>query len=101
MDGAGVDKDAAARHLGFPAPFGQSPFAITRGNAFEALVKARRLRGAAEAAARRAAPADRRGGLPGRAERRRPPAARPHPHPVRQGGEGRAGARSTTIRCSA
>ncbi|GAA1712276.1 hypothetical protein [Nonomuraea bangladeshensis] len=40
MDGAGLDKDAAARHLGFPAPFGQSPFAITRGNAFEALVKA-------------------------------------------------------------
>ncbi|MEU1392466.1 MULTISPECIES: hypothetical protein [unclassified Nonomuraea] len=40
MDGAGVDKHAAARHLGFPAPFGQSPFAITRGNAFEALVKA-------------------------------------------------------------
>ncbi|GAA0938807.1 hypothetical protein [Nonomuraea longicatena] len=40
MDGAGVDKDAAARHLGFPAPFGQSPFAITRGNQFESLVKA-------------------------------------------------------------
>ncbi|MFD1537094.1 hypothetical protein [Nonomuraea guangzhouensis] len=40
MDGAGIDKDAAARHLGFPAPFGQSPFAITRGNMFEALVKA-------------------------------------------------------------
>ncbi|NUP83562.1 MAG: hypothetical protein HOV96_39155 [Nonomuraea sp.] len=40
MDGAGIDMDAAARHLGFPAPFGQSPFAITRGNAFEALVKA-------------------------------------------------------------
>ncbi|WP_327092885.1 hypothetical protein OIE66_20250 [Nonomuraea sp. NBC_01738] len=40
MDGAGVDKDAAARHLGFPAPFGQSPFAITRGNVFESLVKA-------------------------------------------------------------
>jgi hypothetical protein len=40
MDGAGIDKDAAARYLGFPAPFGQSPFAITRGNAFEALVKA-------------------------------------------------------------
>jgi hypothetical protein len=40
MDGAGIDKDAAARHLGFPAPFGQSPFAITRGNLFEALVKA-------------------------------------------------------------
>ncbi|MCF6471362.1 hypothetical protein FAF44_23645 [Nonomuraea sp. MG754425] len=40
MDGAGIDKDAAARHLGFAAPFGQSPFAITRGNTFEALVKA-------------------------------------------------------------
>ncbi|MFI7444550.1 hypothetical protein [Nonomuraea indica] len=40
LDGAGIDKDAAARHLGFPAPFGQSPFAITRGNAFESLVKA-------------------------------------------------------------
>lgn len=40
MDGAGVDKDAAARHLGLPAPFGQSPFAITRGNVFESLVKA-------------------------------------------------------------
>ncbi|NUW38905.1 hypothetical protein [Nonomuraea rhodomycinica] len=40
LDGAGIDKDATARHLGFPAPFGQSPFAITRGNAFEALVKA-------------------------------------------------------------
>lgn len=40
MDGAGVDKEAAARHLGFPAPFGQSPFAITRGNLFESLVKA-------------------------------------------------------------
>ena len=40
MDAAGIDKDAAARHLGFPAPFGQSPFAITRGNAFEAQVKA-------------------------------------------------------------
>lgn len=42
MDGAGVDKEAAARHLGFPAPFGQSPFAITRGNLFESLVKADR-----------------------------------------------------------
>ncbi|MEU0571900.1 hypothetical protein ABZ297_41775 [Nonomuraea sp. NPDC005983] len=40
LDGAGIDKDAAARHLGFPAPFGQSPFAITRGNAFESVVKA-------------------------------------------------------------
>ncbi|MFG2006057.1 hypothetical protein ACGFNU_43595 [Spirillospora sp. NPDC048911] len=40
MDAAGVDKDAVARRLGFPAPFGQSQFAITRGNAFEAQVKA-------------------------------------------------------------
>ena len=40
MDGAGVDKDATARHLGFAAPFGRSPFAITRGNAFEGQVKA-------------------------------------------------------------
>ncbi|SNS02504.1 hypothetical protein SAMN05216276_1002340 [Streptosporangium subroseum] len=39
MDAAGVDKDRTARHLGFPAPFGQSQFAITRGNVFEALVK--------------------------------------------------------------
>ncbi|MEV6982082.1 hypothetical protein AB0M95_12590 [Sphaerisporangium sp. NPDC051017] len=39
MDAAGIDKDATATHLGFPAPFGRSPFAITRGNAFEALVK--------------------------------------------------------------
>ncbi|MFB4318834.1 hypothetical protein [Actinomadura sp. 21ATH] len=40
MDAAGVDKDFLARELGFPAPFGQSQFAITRGNAFEAQVKA-------------------------------------------------------------
>ncbi|MFI6513214.1 hypothetical protein ACIBCT_36905 [Streptosporangium sp. NPDC050855] len=39
MDAAGVDKDLTARHVGFPAPFGQSQFAITRGNVFEALVK--------------------------------------------------------------
>ncbi|GLW06571.1 hypothetical protein Misp01_17010 [Microtetraspora sp. NBRC 13810] len=39
LDAAGVDKDLTARHLGFPAPFGQSRFAITRGNAFEDLVK--------------------------------------------------------------
>ncbi|MEV8636809.1 hypothetical protein AB0395_34725 [Streptosporangium sp. NPDC051023] len=39
LDAAGVDKDSTARHLGFPAPFGQSQFAITRGNVFEALVK--------------------------------------------------------------
>jgi hypothetical protein len=40
MDAAGVDKPRLAAHAGFPAPFGQSRFAITRGNAFEAQVKA-------------------------------------------------------------
>lgn len=40
LDAAGVDKDALARKIGFPARFGQSQFAITRGNAFEAQVKA-------------------------------------------------------------
>jgi hypothetical protein len=40
MDAAGVDKQRIAGHLGFPARFGQSQFAITRGNAFEAQVKA-------------------------------------------------------------
>ena len=39
LDTAGVDKEALARHIGYPAPFGQSRFAITRGNAFEARVK--------------------------------------------------------------
>jgi hypothetical protein len=39
MDAAGIDKDAVARYLGFPAPFGQSQFAIARGNAFEKQVK--------------------------------------------------------------
>ncbi|MGN9808177.1 hypothetical protein ACTMSW_02300 [Micromonospora sp. BQ11] len=40
LDGAGVDKPALAERIGFPARFGQSRFAITRGNAFEAQVKA-------------------------------------------------------------
>ncbi|MEV4722380.1 hypothetical protein [Micromonospora humida] len=40
LDGAGVDKSALAQRVGFPARFGQSRFAITRGNAFEAQVKA-------------------------------------------------------------
>ncbi|RAJ69769.1 hypothetical protein K378_00924 [Streptomyces sp. Amel2xB2] len=40
LDGAGVDKTALARALGTPAPFGQSQFAFTRGNAFEAKVTA-------------------------------------------------------------
>ena len=39
MDAAGVDKQRVAAHAGFPAPFGQSRFAIVRGNAFEAQVK--------------------------------------------------------------
>ncbi|MGW1161852.1 hypothetical protein ACWD48_27335 [Streptomyces sp. NPDC002519] len=40
LDGAGVDKAALARALGAPSAFGQSQFAFTRGNAFEARVKA-------------------------------------------------------------
>ncbi len=40
MDAAGVDKPRIAAHVGFPAPFGQSRFALARGNAFEAQVKA-------------------------------------------------------------
>lgn len=39
LDGAGVDKTALAQALGSPAPFGQSQFAIVRGNSFEAKVK--------------------------------------------------------------
>ena len=35
LDAAGVDKTALADRLGRPAPFGQSPFAITRGLSFE------------------------------------------------------------------
>ncbi|HEX6967440.1 MAG TPA: hypothetical protein VF174_01235 [Micromonosporaceae bacterium] len=40
LDGAGVDKQRVAAHVGFPARFGRSQFAISRGNAFEAQVKA-------------------------------------------------------------
>ncbi|WP_375605935.1 hypothetical protein [Streptomyces sp. PsTaAH-137] len=40
LDGAGVDKGRIADALGAPATFGQSQFALTRGNAFEARVKA-------------------------------------------------------------
>ncbi|PMR61040.1 hypothetical protein C1A38_11470 [Verrucosispora sp. ts21] len=40
LDGAGVDKPSLAERVGFPARFGQSRFAITRGNTFEAQVKA-------------------------------------------------------------
>ncbi|MCP3756183.1 hypothetical protein [Streptomyces sp. TBY4] len=39
LDGAGVDKTGLAAALGSPAPFGQSQFAIVRGNSFEAKVK--------------------------------------------------------------
>jgi hypothetical protein len=45
MDAAGVDKQRIAAYAEFPAPFGQSRFALARGNAFEAQVKAE---GAAE-----------------------------------------------------
>ena len=40
LDTAGVDKQQLAKRIGFPARFGQSQFAIIRGNAFEAQVKA-------------------------------------------------------------
>ncbi|MDG4817681.1 hypothetical protein O7628_19515 [Micromonospora sp. WMMD956] len=40
LDSAGADKPGLAERVGFPARFGQSRFAITRGNAFEAQVKA-------------------------------------------------------------
>ncbi|MEU7066243.1 hypothetical protein [Streptomyces sp. NPDC046161] len=39
LDGAGVDKTALATALGSPSSFGQSQFAIVRGNSFEAKVK--------------------------------------------------------------
>ncbi|WP_320064972.1 hypothetical protein [Micromonospora sp. RTGN7] len=40
LDSAGVDKPGLAERVGFPSRFGQSRFAITRGNVFEAQVKA-------------------------------------------------------------
>lgn len=40
MDAAGADKRKLADHTGYTAPFGQSQFAIARGNAFEARIKA-------------------------------------------------------------
>ncbi|NEE04869.1 hypothetical protein G3M58_00275 [Streptomyces sp. SID7499] len=40
LDGAGVNKAALASALGAPSAFGQSQFALTRGNAFEAKAKA-------------------------------------------------------------
>ncbi|OAA29600.1 hypothetical protein UG55_1001105 [Frankia sp. EI5c] len=38
LDAAGVDKEQLAQYIGFPAPFGQSQFAIVRGNIFESRV---------------------------------------------------------------
>jgi hypothetical protein len=40
LDAAGVDKVGLATHIGFPGSFGQSRFALARGNAFEAMLKA-------------------------------------------------------------
>lgn len=40
LDACGADKEKIAAYVGLPAPFGQSVFAITRGNSFESLVKA-------------------------------------------------------------
>ncbi|MER7759560.1 hypothetical protein [Streptomyces sp. NPDC097619] len=40
LDGAGVDKTALAAALGSPSSYGQSQFALVRGNSFEARVKA-------------------------------------------------------------
>lgn len=40
MDAAAVYKRQIAAYIGFPAPFGQSQFALGRGNSFEAQVKA-------------------------------------------------------------
>jgi hypothetical protein len=39
LDAAGIDKQLVAARAGFPVRSGQSQFAITRGNAFEAQVK--------------------------------------------------------------
>lgn len=39
LDASGADKAAIAKHAGYRMPFGQSSFAITRGNAFESMVK--------------------------------------------------------------
>ena len=40
LDAASIDKQALAEHIGYPAAFGLSSFAIARGNAFETYVKA-------------------------------------------------------------
>lgn len=40
LDAAGVDKPRLAEHIGWPMGFGQSRFALARGNGFEAMLKA-------------------------------------------------------------
>lgn len=40
LDAAGVDKERLAQRVGHPASFGQSRFALSRGVAFEAMLKA-------------------------------------------------------------
>jgi hypothetical protein len=40
LDAAGVDKPRLAERIGFPGSFGQSRFALARGNGFEAMLKA-------------------------------------------------------------
>ncbi|RZU52260.1 hypothetical protein EV385_4108 [Krasilnikovia cinnamomea] len=40
LDAAGVDKPRLADRVGFPGTFGQSRFALARGNSFEAMLKA-------------------------------------------------------------
>jgi hypothetical protein len=39
MDAAAIDKKTIAGYVGFPAPFGESPFAKARGTTFEASIK--------------------------------------------------------------
>jgi hypothetical protein len=39
MDAAAIDKKTIASYVGFPAPFGESPFAKARGVTFEASIK--------------------------------------------------------------
>jgi hypothetical protein len=40
LDAAGIDKPRLAQRIGFPGNFGQSRFALARGNTFEAMLKA-------------------------------------------------------------
>ena len=40
LDAAGIDKPKLSQRIGFPGNFGQSRFALARGNGFEAMLKA-------------------------------------------------------------